>query len=254
MSRMLTLFSSGFAAASALAAAGRRTEARRALAALLRRPTLSDGEALQAHLAAAKLALAGERYRRARRHLRAAGRLSPDDAAIQYDLGRALESDPYGCDRRAANRYKKACQLNATEPIYRASLGRAMIRLNEVASGVKVLLRAAAAAPTDVAVLDIVADGLREAGRTGEAFRVLSKARFLAPTNPVIARLWSRAKYDLAAERQRGNHPPRRPAAATALKLRFDAADQPTTRTRLDQGNRPAAHIGRLRMYNSDLG
>jgi Flp pilus assembly protein TadD len=258
MSRMLSLHASGFVTAAALVAAGRRTEARLAYDSLLDRPTITVEETVQTHLAAAKLAHSVEQYRRARRHLRAAARLRPQDATIQYDLGRAFESDPYGCDRRAAKRFRKASLLNANEPIYRASLGRAMIRIRELSSGVKVLLRAASSAPTDLNVLDIVADGLREAGRTDDAFRVLSKARFLAPKDAGIDRLWSRAKYDLAVERQRtrpANRPQRDMAEGSTLRLRVESErDGYPAGTRLDRGSRPAAHIGRLRMYNSDLG
>ena len=178
-----------------------------------------------------------------------------NSAAIQYELGRAFENDPYGCDRRAAKRYRKACQLNANEPIYRASLGRAMVRIRELTSGVNVLTRAAKSAPTDLAVLEIVADGLREAGRTDLAFNLLSQARFLAPANSDIERLWSRAKYDLAVERQRcgiANRTPRPADGQTVLKLRVAATEQ--GQVRRDVGSHPTAHLGRLRAYNSDLG
>ena len=255
MSRMLSLFASGYAAATDLATSGRRAEARKAYDALLRQ-TITPEERVQTLMAAGKLAYSAEQYRRARRHLLAAGRLAPGDATIQYELGCAFENDPYGCDRRATRRYRKACQLNAKEPIYRASLGRAMIRIRELTSGVNVLRRAAKEAPTDVAVLEVVADGLREAGRNDLAFNILSQARFLAPANGDITRLWSRAKYDLAAEQQRitlrsqqralpEGHP-------VALKLRFAA--HPQGQVRRDNGCRPASHLGRLKAYNSDLG
>jgi predicted Zn-dependent protease len=256
MSRMLSLHASGFAAATALAACGRRTDARHAFDTLLNRPTISVEEKVRTHLAAGELAASVERYRRARQHLRAAARLAPTNAAIHHQLGQAFENDPFGCDRRAAKRYRKACQLNANEPLYRASLGRAMIRIRELNSGVNLLRRVATEAPTNFAVLEIVAEGLREAGRSDLTFELLSRSRFVAPGNQQIEQLWVRAKYDLAIERQKSKQKQTAVHYNTTpvLKLRIESERMSSgDRTRCDGKNMPTPHIGRLRAYRTDL-
>jgi Flp pilus assembly protein TadD len=246
---MLTLFEAGIAAARAQAKAGRVAVARRTLLAVLAQPELEPKQQVLAHREAAKLAVAGEQYRRARRHLRAARVLAPHDAEIHYELGRVFEDDPYGCDRRAAQRYRKAVQLNINEPKYQAALGRAMIRNRETRSGIKMLRRAANAAPTDIEVLELVTEGLRDAGRSDLAFELLSKARFLAPADSGISHLWIRSKFDRAAEYQKRQNSSRSESIVPRLRLYDKNA---TTRTRTDNGSRPVAHFVRLRSSRND--
>ncbi len=254
MSRTLTLTGDGLAVAAELFQTGRMTEAGGVLAALVG-GTDSPIDRVKVLRAAAQVAVAQERYRRARRLLREAVRLAPTDAGLLHDLGMACEDDPRGCDLRAARYYRKATKLNSDDPNFRASLGRAMVRINETTSGVKQLLRAADAAPADADVLAVVAEGLTEAGRAGEAFRVLSQARFLAPACGRIQKLWQRARFDLVAEDQRG---PTRPAPQVIPMLRVFSA-QPIVHAsaslpRRDGAQTPAPHITRLRAFRGDHG
>ena len=71
------------------------------------------------------VAASAEKYRRARKLLREAVALDPTDAGLWFEMGRAYEDDPHGDDRKAARRYKKAAQLNANEPKYKAALSAA---------------------------------------------------------------------------------------------------------------------------------
>lgn len=250
MSRMLSLLDAGLTTAAHLFQTGRSARAAATLD-LLRSGAGTTAEAVRVLRAAASVAVSAEKYRRARKLLRDAIALAPTDAALWFELGRAFEDDPRGCDRKAARRYKKAAQLNANEPKYKATLGRAMVRINEVGNGVRVMCRAADAAPTDPEVLGVVAEGLREAGRAELAFHLLSKARFLAPADRGIEHLWTRAKFDMLAEQQRGGQI--QPTSIPMLRVFNDApVSQKTTRT--DYGNTPAPHIARLRAFRSDMG
>jgi Flp pilus assembly protein TadD len=251
---MLSLFDGGLAAAARLFQTGHTDRAAATLDLLRGGSADTAADAVRVLRASAAVAVSSEKYRRARRLLREAIALAPTDAGLWYDLGLAFEDDPRGCDRKAARRYQKAAQLNADEPKYKAALGRAMVRINELGKGVRVLCRAADAAPTDPEVLGVVAEGLREAGKAELAFKLLSKARFLAPADTGIAHLWTRAKFDMLAERQRAGGQTPAPASIPMLRM-FNDAPQPTpTRTRTDFGHTPAPHIARLRAFRTDMG
>jgi Flp pilus assembly protein TadD len=247
---MLSLLDGGLAAAAHHYLTGRTAHATATLN-QLRGGTDTPAEGVRVLRAAAGVAIGQEKYRRARRLLCEAIALAPADAGLWFEMGRAFEDDPHGCDRKAARRYKKAAQLNANEPKYKAALGRAMVHINEVGSGVRVMCRAADAAPTDPDVLGVVAEGLREAGRAELAFKLLSKARFLAPTDRGIEHLWARAKFDMLAERQKGG-PRAMPTAIPMLRVYHDVPAQ--ANTRIDRGHSPAPHIARLRAFRSDMG
>jgi Flp pilus assembly protein TadD len=249
MSRTLSLFDTGFATATALARSGRVLAARAALDTLLAGTGLAVVDQTRARREAAQLAMRAEKYKVARNHLRAAIRNCPDNAEVHHSLGRAYEDDPFGCDRRAARCYRKASQLDASSPLYKASLGRAMVRIHETRSGVRVLQRAAEIAPTDRQVLEVVADGLREAGQSELAFRILSKARFLSPADDGIRALWDRAKYDMAHESQRTRQPASNNLAGDVLPLLRIHDGGTKTATRTDRATTPVAHIGRFRAY-----
>ena len=251
MSRMLSLLDAGLATAAHQFRTGRTASAAATLD-QLRGGAGGPAAAVRVLRAAAVVAASAEKYRRARKLLNEAIALDPTDAGLWFEMGRAYEDDPHGDDRKAARRYKKAAQLNANEPKYKAALGRAMVRINEVGSGVRVLCRAADAAPTDAEVLGVVAEGLREAGRAELAFKLLSKARFLAPTDRGIEHLWARAKFDMLAERQHGTHGKTHPASIPMLRVFNDAPVLQKTRT--DRHHTPAPHIARLRAFRSDMG
>jgi Flp pilus assembly protein TadD len=257
MSRMLSLFDDGLAAAAHLFQTGRTTRAAATLT-QLRGGAGTTADAVKVLRAAAAVAVTAEKYRRARKLLREAIALAPTDAGLWFEMGRAFEDDPHGCDRKAVRRYKKAAQLNANDPKHKAVLGRAMVRINEIGSGVRQLCRAAEAAPTDADVLGVVAEGLREAGRAELAFQLLSKARFLAPADRGIEHLWSRAKFDMLAQQQKGGRGTT-PTSIPMLRVFNDAptpdvSNSPRTPYRADNTHSPTPHIARLRAFRSDMG
>ena len=264
MSRMLSFLGAGarsvpVSTSSPLLGTGFTSRSRRAaleaMDALLHREDVPAELAAPIHRQAANYYLEAEQYRSARQHLRALARLEPDCAQVHYDLGRAWELDPYGCDRRAALRYKKATQLNASEPKHRTALGRALVRINNVTSGVNVMTRAAEAAPADAEVLAIVVEGMREAGRPELAFDFLSKALFQAPQNRELKHLWERARYDMAHSRQKKTAPnairdqkPGNPKVLPFLRL----AQEPGSNTRRDDASHaPAPHFIKMPMKKS---
>ncbi len=246
MSRTLTLFP----ASARVAEPAGKTRAETGYSVLRRE---NDADAADAHRSAAEVCLRAERYRAARRHLIAALRRTPDDARCRFLLGRAFADDPHGCDRRAARHYRKAVTLNASEPLYRAELGRALVRIDDTRSGVNVLKRAAEAAPADAEVLTIVVEGLREAGEADLAFELLSKARFLAPADTTVRHLWNRTRFDVVAQKQKASQPCEPSPAGPARVVPFvrlvggNTSPAPQTRTRFDRSSQqPAAHVGRL--------
>ena len=125
MSRMLTFHDAAWASARNCAAAGRRADALAFLAPLLSSPDAPPRLVRLAHRLAGRLHAATQDYRMTRKHLLAAAKLDPNCAEVHYELGLAFERDPYGCDHRAARRFRKAVALLPKEPRYAAALGRA---------------------------------------------------------------------------------------------------------------------------------
>jgi Flp pilus assembly protein TadD len=254
---MLSFYDAAWASARDRAATGRRADALAHLAPLLTGTDVPNRLRLLAHRLAARVHHAAGRYRKARKHLYEAARLSPNAAEVHYEIGLAFEADPYGCDRRAARRYRTAVALDGSKPRFRAALGRALVRIDRVPAGVKQLTAAAAAAPADSAVLKVVVDGLCDAGRVRLAGRIVAKARFLAPADKAVRKLWDEVRFAAARRVQArgatvgigprmlpfvrvvGGEP--RPAAGGGV-------------VRADGGSRTAPHLGRLRAYRAGQG
>ncbi|OWK46922.1 hypothetical protein [Fimbriiglobus ruber] len=264
MSMMLNFYHSSWARARELATSGHRADALAALAPLLQTPAGPDVPqrlVLLAHRLAARLYAAAEQYRKARRFLYAAEKLDATGAEIQYELGTAFENDPYGCDRRAARRFRRAVSLGSGNAKYLAALGRALVRINRVGSGVKHLRAAAATVGADADVLRVVVDGLCDAGRAALAWKVITKALFLAPGNKALRQLSEEVRYALALARvgQDQTRTQRRPGPAGPHLLPFirvysgEAATGGAT-VRMDAGSRPFPHIGRVRAYRAGRG
>ena len=197
-----------------------------------------------------------ENYRKARNHLRIAEKCDPNNAEIHFELAQSQERDPYGSDRRAARRYQLAVKYAPRTPKYLAAFGRSLVRLNRVSRGVRYLREAAAKAPCDSIVLGIVVDGLREADRMYEAYKLVSHAKFRVPKSKEITLLWNDVKFQLAQSAQTGP----RTNSRRAVVLPF--VPVVCTRFTLDMGEshrvdgpaRIAPHFTRLRAYRSEPG
>jgi tetratricopeptide (TPR) repeat protein len=203
MSHRLALIDASMAAARALARQGRRSEALAQAKRLLSRPDITLVAAADANRVAAEILLDMERFAAARRHLRAALTLEPAHARTNYLMGLAFERDWRGDDERAARRFQKASRLVPGNADYRAAFGRAAVRCQRVKRGVRELLAAADAAMGDTAVLEVVIEGLLEAGRVTAAERIIVKARFLCPGSGEVRRLGERVRFEAARRGQK---------------------------------------------------
>jgi tetratricopeptide (TPR) repeat protein len=253
---MLTFYDAVWASAREYATSGRRADALASLTPLMNSPDAPPQLTLLAHRLAARLYAANQCYRRARKHLYAALMLDPDNAELHYELGQAFENDPYGCDWRAARRFRRAVGLDP-QPIYQAAFGRALVRINRVRTGAAQLLEAADMAPIDADVLQVIVDGLCDAGRAEAAYRVAAKARFLAPNDAAIRRLWADVKFALAQRRQERTHKETRRGPTLLPFVRVETGERPTAVggvVRQDTGSRTAPHLGRLRAYRTEQG
>lgn len=262
MIRTYTLIHAGWTAARSLARSGRRTDALHQAERLLARPELPKPVAADAHRLAAEVLIEGERFRKARRHLRAAAELQPDHSRTHYLAGLAFEQDPDGDDWRAAVRFRKASRLEPGNPTYRAAFGRAAVRCARVRTGVRELLAAAEMVTADVGVIRVVAEGLTEAGRVETARQVLLKARFRFPNSTELRRLWDQIQFETARLKQRNGRKTQDARTATegdfALLPFVPVGGSGAGKTpaagpvRRDGGSQPRPHFGRLRITSSD--
>ena len=263
MSRMLifALGESAMTIARTHAQSGRCSRALDVLNTALAGGELSIADTVDAHRLAAQILNESERFRLARRHLQSALRLSPRHADLHYELGMAYQNDPYGCDRRAAARFRAAVAFEPDSAIYRAALGRALIRLNRVRSGVRELRHAVTLAPTDWNVLSVAVDGLREADRPQLAQRWVEAALFQLPNSASLRGLWNRVRFDAARAVQQESFKvlaptSLRPATLPFMRVATESATGHGTGgiVRADVGSRPTPHFNRLRAYRAEPG
>ncbi|MFO0804912.1 MAG: hypothetical protein U0791_17530 [Gemmataceae bacterium] len=203
MSPRLALVPGSMEVARRFARQGRTSDARRQSLRLLRRTDLTVAEAADAHRVLGDIELDTEHHAKARRHFRASLALEPSHARTWFQAGLACERDPHGDDRRAARCYRKAMTLAEQNFTYRAAFGRAAIRCDHVKRGVRELLKCTEAALKDASLLEVVVEGLLEAGRTTAANRIVMQARFSCPGASGIRRLQDRVRYESARRGQR---------------------------------------------------
>jgi predicted Zn-dependent protease len=218
--------------------------------------------AADAHRLAAELEIEAERYKAARRHLRAAASLDPTNARTYYLTGRAFEADPQGDDRRAAVWFRKASRQEPANPLYRAALGRAAVRCDRVKLGVRELTTAAEATVDNIPVLRIAVDGLLEAGKVRTARRVLTKARFLCPGSRDVRMMWERTRFEFARVGQnqlRGTQDATFATEGATFLLPFVRVVRPEAsgegsvgQVRRDVVSFPRPHVGRLPFQKAD--
>ena len=248
MSTRLLLWDASLTRLHLLKCRGTLVPARKLIESLLGWPGLTPAQTLHLLGEVATVCRLSGLLRRERGFLRRAIVLNPRDGTLYFQLGRAFEDDPSGCDRKACRAYEKAVALNSDAPQFRANLGRAMVRINERLRGVRVLCEAAEAAPTDPDVLQVVLEGLREAGECELACTVLCKSRFQAPTCQRLLQLWQRAKYDLARQTQRSH------AGTNRVRPFLRVISVEGEVKRRDTHSNPKPHFGSLRAFRTDRG
>ncbi|MCI0684720.1 MAG: tetratricopeptide repeat protein [Gemmataceae bacterium] len=160
--------------------------------------------AQEAHVRLAEIHLHHDRPKQARRHLTVALAHDPDCPHYHYLLAVAVEDDPNGDPKRAAVHYRRALRLDPDHADYQCDYGLYAIRNGKTRAGVTALRRAARLAPDEPAILSRVVDGLRQAGRAGEAKQLLRAALFRHPRDRRFRDLWIRHQFDVlhAAQNQ----------------------------------------------------
>jgi len=98
--------------------------------------------------------------------------------------------------------FKKATVFDASNPLYRASLGRAAARCGKMSFGAREMLRAVEGA-SDLATVRVAVSGLLEVGKADAARRVVAAARFVQPAHRELAAMWQRVKFEAARLDQR---------------------------------------------------
>lgn len=190
-----------------------------------------------AHSLLAECASDQQCFRTARRHLRAALRLTPHDADLHYRYAVAIDVDWEVQPRRSWRAIRRALRLRRDEPRYLALAGQIALRLQRPRTALRAFRRACACATIAPDVLSDVLDGLDVLQCRDEALARLTLARFEAPHDAGIQRLWDEFhERELAVSQE----PPD--------VLPFpQATDEPTAvRVRRDRRSTPQPHVFRL--------
>ncbi len=251
MSTMLNFYEAAWTNARELAMAGRHRPALAGLEPILGSPTAPAHLKLLAYRLAARIEAQRERYRASRRHLYAAEKLEPSNAEIHFEIGTAFERDPYGCDSRAARRFRRAVKLAPTVELYRAHLGRALVRIDRVRAGLRYLR--AFTTIESVAVLEIVVDGLNDAGRPNLAEQLVRMARFLKLNDAKTRELTNEVRFAAALRQQKQTNRVAR-IGTGPLVLPFLRVAGTGRVIRHDSASTARPHVGRLRAYRSERG
>lgn len=149
-------------------------------------------------------------YGKARKHWKAALALCPNSAELHYQLGVAYQDDPYGCDRRAALRFREASRLAPANGQYMAAYGTALVRLNKVKKAMPVLAAALELAAGDARILEQICTGLFEADQPEVALNWLDRVGFTI-ADKGLQRLKARAKQQILIGQQKASRQPKHP-------------------------------------------
>jgi tetratricopeptide (TPR) repeat protein len=191
MSRTLNLVDRLLALGRNYQQVGRNQEALHVLHSLARFQELPAAVAEETQARLAEIQLHRCRYRRARRHLRAALRFQPESARYHWLLAGALVADEKGDLQRAAEHYRKSLAIDPKQPCCLRDFGLLALRLEQTEEGLQALARAVELAPADPELLASHVDGLCQANRPEEARRMLQAALFRNPKDRRFHQLWS---------------------------------------------------------------
>jgi tetratricopeptide (TPR) repeat protein len=183
-----------------------------------------------------EIQLRRRKFRRARRHLAAALRYDPDNARYHYFLGAALRQQDEGQWERAAGHYRRSLELDPDRVECLTEFGLLAVRLGHADEGLRHLHRATELRPGDPDILAKQAEGLRLAGRPGEARAALWAGLFRNPRDRRFRQLWADFQFRQLRREQRQRRAregtddgpvllpftPARAESAKALVLRHD--------------------------------
>jgi Tfp pilus assembly protein PilF len=135
-------------------------------------------------------------HRSARRYLRRALRINPQNAQALYDLARAIEADPQSDASAAGRYYNRAIEISPQSVCLLTDAGAYFVQMGRERKGLVLLARAAELAPGDAETLQTYVGCLCDAGHFAEARRVLDVARFSFRSESVLAQLRERVEFD----------------------------------------------------------
>ena len=230
---------------------GRGADARLLLERLLALEDVADAIRAAAHRVLAELDIDAQQFRRARRHLRAVIILEPTDAASRYRFARAIDADPTADPQRGWKSLRKAIDLEPTKAEYWSLLGRIGLKIGRPRAALKAFRRAAELAPREESVLDEIAIGFWSLNRDNEAATLLTRARFRAPHDSAIDRLWDRFRFECSRRMQdavQAESDDARPNVLAFTGRVSSDSDEgtPSSISRTDGGSVPQPHLFRL--------
>lgn len=189
MSHTLNLFDELILRARRLEESGQWRQAVGVLARLAQFPDLPPAIAEEAHARQGEILLKKRRYRAARRHLRAALRLRPENARYHFLLGLALHTDPEGDREQAGRHYRRSLELAPAQSRCRGEAGLLAIEQGRTEEGLALLRQAVERNPADAGAITRLVKGLFHAGRPDEALSTVRKSLFQSPRNPQLRKL-----------------------------------------------------------------
>ena len=195
MSRTLKLVDRLLALGRNLHTVGRNQEALAVLRSLAGFRELPPVVAEETQARLAEIQLRRCRFRRARRHLRAALHYQPDSARYHYLLATTLAADEKADPQRAIEHYRKSLELDPKQPLCLCDLGLLALRLDQTEEGLKALQQAVELAPADPEVLAALLHGLCQANRAEDARRAVHAALFRHPRDRRFTKLWREFQF-----------------------------------------------------------
>jgi Flp pilus assembly protein TadD len=249
---MLNLLGSVVTQARHLQEIGRTHDALSLLRRYAIQPELPASVAGEAHHLMGELCLNLQQHRQARKHLTAALRLRPDDAAAHHMMANAIDRDPQ-VDAQAASRfYHRALDLAPNDVALLADAGLFHVDMGRSEKGLNLLRRAIEIDPDDLDVLQSLLVALGELDRFDEARRELNRARFRHGRDPRYLKLVSDLEFHESRRRQRNRKSAdelQKPAGGVLPFLRIVSDDEPKKPakrfSRLDQTSASRPHLAR---------
>jgi Tfp pilus assembly protein PilF len=196
--------------------------------------------AFEAHMLLADWEMKHHRLRRCRLHLREALKLQPNDAEAHYRYAEALDTDMHAEPYRAWKAIRRALHLNREEAKYWALYGQVALRMNQPKKALWAFRQASQFKRLGTDVFADVLDGLCALNRKKEAYARLIAARFQAPHDQGIQRVWEEFQLGeicRAQEADAGNH---------ILPFPTTTNEEQPAIVRRDRGSKATPHLFRL--------
>lgn len=247
MNDTISVFDSLFATARRQAACQQTRLATNTLRRLVDLPGLTAAQSEQAHATLGELLLERRKYRAARRHLVAAGRIDRTSPRTFYLLGLALRHDPAGDLDRAGRYFARCLRLAPTHSRCLGEAGMLAISQGDHDGGLDLLRRAVELQPDDGPAIARLCRGLSRTGQPDEALREVRLARFRLPRCPILQRLSAAMRIDRLRSRQECDAATRPDAGPVLLPfLRVITSEVPSAYRRDDAAPIRGPHLMRM--------